>query len=93
MKDVYEKIGRKYIKLGYQFTGFPADGIWYVQNGRQSMSCLIGSGERVPVHALKYRMYEKELCDLLMAPENRNKSFMDLSGLCCDFFAGKAGEC
>lgn len=40
--EVYEKIGKRYKKLGYQFTGFPANGVWLVADGRQSLIMRVG---------------------------------------------------
>ena len=89
MNEVYEKRGRRYVKLGYQFAGFPADGIWLVQNGRNSQSCLIGLKESVPVYALNYRLHEQELCQLLQDYDKRHMSYMDKARGICDFIAGK----
>lgn len=86
--EVYKKVGRKYVPLGYQWEGFPADGIWLVQNGKKNMACLIGLKEDVPIHALEYRQYKEELCREMMKHSN-NLSWMDLARLCCDFFARK----
>lgn len=40
--EVYEKVGKRYKKIGYQFTGFPADGVWLVSDGRQSLIMRVG---------------------------------------------------
>ena len=29
---LYRKSGRRYVEVGYEFTGFPAEGVWVVQN-------------------------------------------------------------
>lgn len=48
-EQVYKKVGRKYIKLGYEdgFTGFPSEGIWVVfgKPGCKSSSCIAFAGE------------------------------------------------
>jgi len=75
--------------LGYQWEGFPSDGIWLVQNGMKNMACLIGLKESVPIHALAYRKHEQELCKRMME-RGKNLSWMNLARLCCDFFAEKA---
>ncbi len=87
--EVYKKVGRKYVPLGYQWEGFPSDGIWLVQNGMKNMACLIGLKESVPIHALAYRKHEQELCKRMME-RGKNLSWMNLARLCCDFFAEKA---
>lgn len=44
-EQVYKKIGRKYIPLGYSdgWQGFPSDGVWVVQTkpGSKSSECVI----------------------------------------------------
>lgn len=87
--EIYKKVGRRYVPLGCQWSGFPADGIWLVQNGKSNMACLIGLKESVPIHALAYRVHEQELCRVMM-DKGKNVSWLDLARLCCDFFARKA---
>lgn len=90
---LYKKVGRKYVEAGVEFTGFPADGIWLVQDGRHSMTCLIGEKERVPVMALNYRQYANDLCELIQAAKNEKPlSLFDEMILICDFFAEKAAN-
>jgi hypothetical protein len=88
MNEVYKKVGRRYIPVGYEFTGFPSDGIWLVQDGRNSQTCLIGAKERVPVFALIYRKHVNELCSLIQAAnKEKPRSLYDEMILVCDFFA------
>ncbi len=91
--DIYRKLGRRYIRQGYQWRGFPADGIWLVQNGKTNMSCLIGLTERVPIFALNYRQHELALCQHIQAKFNEGRlSLMDEARLCCDYFAEIAAK-
>lgn len=90
MRVFYEKKGRRYVEAGWDFTGFPCDGIWLVQDGKKSMTCLIGEKERVPVLALNYRQYVNDLCDLMQASrKGEPKSLFDEMIMICDFFANK----
>jgi hypothetical protein len=95
MKKVYRedavykrtKSGR-YIDIGHEVTGFPTDGIWLVQNGRSSMTCLIGAKERVPMFALNYRVHKDGLCRRLqMDLGKKPHSWDDISKTACDYFA------
>jgi hypothetical protein len=85
--EVYKKVGGRYKPMGHEWRGFPMDGIWLVQDGKCSMSCLIGSKERVPMFALHYRVHEQELCKRLQERMNKPLSLIDEARLCCDFFA------
>ena len=87
MNEVYEKRGRRYVPIGYGFTGFPADGIWLVQDGRSNMTCLIGAKERVPMLALNYRMHTEGLCRRLMMDCKDGASWNDIARKACDYFA------
>lgn len=31
MSDLYTKVGRRYVRLGSEFRGFPLEGVWLVQ--------------------------------------------------------------
>ena len=86
--EVYKKVGRKYVPLGYQWEGFPVDGIWYVQNGRRNMRCLIRADEVVPIMALDYRKHVDGLGRrLMMDCNNKATSWNDIAKECCDYFA------
>jgi len=61
MDKLYRKVGKRYKEIGHEFAGFPSDGIWLVQNGKQSQMCLIGLKEDVPFNALEYRIHADEL--------------------------------
>jgi hypothetical protein len=43
MSDMlYRKIGRRYVPVGREWVGFPADGVWFVHDGSQSVIMRIG---------------------------------------------------
>ena len=48
-EQLYKKKGRKYIPIGYSdgWSGFPADGVWIVQqkDGCKSSECIMRIGE------------------------------------------------
>ena len=83
----------KYVEIGYQWRGFPMDGIWLVQNGKTNMICLISLTDRVPVFALNYRQHELALCQHIQAKFKEGRlSLMDEARLCCDYFAHVAAK-
>jgi hypothetical protein len=93
MERVYRKVGKRYVEIGMEWVGFPADGIWLVSNGRQSNTCLIGLKESVPVFALNYRKHVNELCSLIQAAhKGKPMSLYDEMILVCDFFAEKVAK-
>lgn len=52
-QKVYIKVGRRYKELGYQWTGFPANGVWIVHDGSQSLISYIGDvPDPIPVGML-----------------------------------------
>jgi len=48
-EQAYKKVGKRYFPIGYSdgWTGFPADGIWLVQqkDGLKSEECILRIGE------------------------------------------------
>ncbi len=52
---LYRKIGRRYYPIGNEFTGFPANGYWKVEGGRQAM--LVKLEHPRPLEALRYQRY------------------------------------
>jgi len=41
-KNLYYKIDGEFVKVGHEFSGWPADGIWIVKDGRKSCILKIG---------------------------------------------------
>ena len=85
----------KYYPIGYQWNGFPMDGVWLVQNGKTNMTCLIGIDERVPIFALNYRQHQQGIVDRIQSREKEVKhglSLWDMAVLCCDYFAHVAAK-
>ena len=68
MDKLYRKVGRRYREVGIEFTGFPADGIWLVKNGKHSQMLLIGSEEigEIPYSSLKYLKYHDDVVKAYM---------------------------
>lgn len=86
------KSGR-YVALGYQWRGFPTDGIWLVQNGKSNMACLISLKEQVPIMAMNYRVHAQPLCEAIQKSHKDHPgglSLYDEAKLACDYFAGVA---
>ena len=84
----------KYHPIGYEWTGFPKDGIWLVQDGTRAASCLIGLEERVPIFALNYRVHEKGIVGAIQKREKEKGglSLYDMARICCDYFAHVAAK-
>lgn len=91
--EVYRRVGKRYVKIGHSWRGFPCDGIWLVQNGKSNMTCLIGLKEQVPILALNYRIHEDALCRLIQdSMKKGGLSLMDEARLACTYFAEVAGK-
>lgn len=46
---VYRKHGRKYIPIGLEFSGFPADGLWYyTKTNYRNSSTWLAPSEDIP---------------------------------------------
>jgi hypothetical protein len=41
--EVYKKVGKRYVSLGYHFRGFPVEGLWLVEDGRRSLIMKVGA--------------------------------------------------
>lgn len=77
-QELYRKVGKRYVPVGEEFTGFPADGVWYVQNGMRSMTHLMKIGDLLDPRPLaELERYRPDACKALaqaMAKENRGIS-------------------
>ena len=64
-EKIYKKVGRRYKPVGHEFVGFPSDGVWLVQDGRENCILKLSEIKEVPVNALPYvelaaRFFEEE---------------------------------
>uniref|UniRef100_A0A6M3XP96 Uncharacterized protein n=3 Tax=viral metagenome TaxID=1070528 RepID=A0A6M3XP96_9ZZZZ len=85
----------KYHPIGYEWTGFPMDGIWQVRNGKRNNSVLLTEEEVAPLHALQYRTHRDNLLrwiQEMIRTNNDRYSLNDLATWTCDYFAEAAGE-
>ncbi len=93
MQKFYTKIGKKYVEVGYEFTGFPSNGTWLVKDGKQN--CIIpveGIPEMPSPSLVSYLQFREELQETISKALHENAlSANDLSKIACDFFAIKAG--
>lgn len=63
MKFYIKKPNGRYEEYGDQWEGFPADGWWFVGNGRQNLVVPIDSPR--PLEKLRYQQYCNEIVDRL----------------------------
>jgi len=86
MDKLYKKRGRRYVEIGHEFTGFPANGIWMVEDGRNN--CIIRIEEinhNTPLRLFNYRKHQDAILEKVM--KTSNGSMVDIVEKCCDYFA------
>ena len=93
-KQYYEKDARgNFVEVGYEFTGFPSNGVWFVEDGKNN--CIVSLGDRptIPNKTLiSYMVFQDELQEHITKTwSDRALSQRDLAIIACEFFAKKAG--
>ena len=94
MTKYYEKDEYgNFVEVGYEFTGWPANGIWIVEDARQSCIYQFKGALEQPTPALvSYIRHQDELQEHISKLwENKGLSVRDISQIACEFFALKAG--
>lgn len=90
--QMYRKVNDEFEEVGYEFTGFPSNGLWLVEDGKQN--CLIPMGDipKFPDPILtNYSTFQDELQKLITGTwEDKPLSVVDISKIACEFFAQKA---
>jgi len=88
---LYKKVGSRYKPIGVEFTGFPADGIWLVQDGKRSCMIRLGAIQDSPkVQALPYAVLAEEFLEQMNFAEAA--SITDRVRQVAAFFAKKAED-
>ena len=93
--ELYKKNGNgKFEPVGYEFTGFPANGIWVVADGRRNCIYPFKDAPEQPTPTLvSYMQYTDELQQLISKEwtDREKLSVRDIAEIACEFFAIKAG--
>ncbi len=75
--NIYERVDGKYRKVGIQWRGFPADGVWLVSGKRDSKTCIMQIDDVKNVHLPSYArlMLERDrvISELLKAEKDKEK--------------------
>lgn len=93
-EKLYKKIGRKYVECGYEFSGFPADGIWLVQDGRRNCLIRLCDIKDLPkITALPYlAMTDDALKEVSQKVQGKSVSLHDIVKEVALFFAENADK-
>ena len=85
--ELYKKVGGRYRSVGMEFAGFPCNGLWLVQDGRQG--CIVFLGEDIPpLHGLRARCTVDSAVRYVMEHKgNRGNSIYDIVKLTLDYVA------
>lgn len=78
--DLYRKQGRRYVKVGREFTGFPMNGVWLVEDGR--MSCIMKVGELLdPLPLAQMQRGQARACAALQEVLDQTNWVLSLSDM------------
>lgn len=93
-KQFYElNADGEFVPAGYEFTGWPANGIWIVEQAKQNCIYQFQGDPIQPTPTLvSYMRYKDELMHAINHEwKNRALGARDIAEIACEFFAIKAG--
>jgi len=93
-REVYHKNpDGTFEKVGWDWTGFPADGIWYVKDGKQNCIERIQDAKEVaPNLRYDYLGMADDLAAFMQDEKKGAVSMYELAKIACKFFAEKGAE-
>ncbi len=93
-REVYVKVGKRYKPIGHEFTGFPIDGVWLVQDGSQNCIVRMCDVPNTPHRYPELAMHETDCMVHIMnrAKEEGSYSILGLAQWAAEFYAHKLGE-
>lgn len=87
-EKLYKKVGKRYKEVGTEFTGFPADGIWFVKDGSNSLMIHLDDiKENMPIMQLDYLKHKNNLVNYVMDNIKDKYSINDICNWACEYFA------
>ena len=93
---LYRKVDGKFEKVGYDFEGFPSNGVWLVKDGSQNLIEKLGDipdasrmPKTLPITASKV----DECCQFICDNKNgKGYSFQEVAKLAAEFYARDLNE-
>jgi hypothetical protein len=90
--EVYRKKSNgRYESIGHEWSGFPADGIWFVKDGTQNCMIYLNDIGKKPKHLLELAQYQDD-CTAYISDKMRDEgqySVADLAKWAAEFYAQK----
>lgn len=88
MDKIYKKVGNRYKEIGIEFAGFPANGIWFVKDGHNSLMIHLDNiKDNMSIPLLDYLKYKNDLTDYVVQKSENGISINELCKLACEYFA------
>jgi len=88
--EIYKKVGDEYINIGYEFSGFPANGIWLVKDGTQNLIYQLKDELKLPDDfEMNLRKNRDKIVRCLMDNLHKNISYVKLADLIIDAIVEK----
>ncbi len=91
--EVYKKKSNgRYESIGQEWTGFPANGIWFVKEGSQNCIMQLSSTCRLPHNYLATAQYQDECVRYIMDGKSNQWSITQVAELAAEFYAKKLSK-
>ena len=91
---MYVKRRKRYYEIGKEFGSWPADGFWFVQDGRQHCILQISDTCKIPHKALTVHQYQDECIGYLidMSAKKNGYSLSNLAKWTAEFYTDKLSK-
>lgn len=92
-KTLYEMTDEGFEPVGQDWTGWPSNGIWVVEDAKQNCIYPMKNVPEMPTPQLvSYMKYKDDLISTISDEMSKNNlSIADIASIACEFFALKAG--
>ena len=87
MEKVYKYTNGRYEELGFEWTGWPANGIWNVLDGSQSLLVKRDDIQTMPPFLPALKMKTDECTEYIMSNLGNNYSKRDVAELAAKFYS------
>ena len=86
---VYKKVDGKFVEVGFEWAGFPMDGVWLVKDGSQNCIMKMDDIGKKPIPYINIMKHKEDIMEDVYKLTSKPHSTNDLVDCVLNYIAGE----